>query len=71
MRDFEIFVEDERYDAPTLLFVQMADEARVRAFARRKLEEDRRYLGVEVREHGVRLFGLGTLADVSDGDLSG
>lgn len=64
MRDFEIFVEDERYGTPTLILIQMIDEQRVRDFAQKKLEEDQRHRGIEVRENGLRLFGLGTLADL-------
>ncbi len=64
MRDFELYIEDDRYRTPTLIFVHMSDEQRVRAFAQEKLAEDERHRGIEVRENGVRLFGLGTLADL-------
>jgi hypothetical protein len=64
VRDFELYIEDDRYRTPTLIFVHMSDEQRVREFAEAKLGEDTRHRGVEVRENGVRLFGLGTLADV-------
>ncbi len=57
-------MEDDRYGTPTLIFIQMKDEQRVREFAQQKLEEDKRHRGIEVREKGVRLFGLGTLADL-------
>jgi hypothetical protein len=63
VRDFELYIEDVRYGTPTLSFVQMSDERRVREFAQQRLDEDKRHRGIEVREHGVRLFGLGTLAD--------
>ena len=66
MRDFEIYMEDDRYGTPTLIFIQMKDEQRVREFAQQKLEEDKRHRGIEVREKGVRLFGLGTLAELPD-----
>ena len=71
VRDFEVYVEDVRYGTPTLLFVHMSDEQRVRDFAQLKLDEDKRHRGVEVRENGVRLFGLGTLADVQPEDSAG
>jgi hypothetical protein len=64
VRDFELYIDDDRYRTPTLVFVQMCDERRVQDFARQKLAEDKRHLGIEVRENGVRLFGLGTLADL-------
>ena len=63
VRDFEIYIDDDRYATPTLFFVQVIDEQRAREFAQKKLDEDDRHLGIEVREAGVRLFGLGTLAD--------
>jgi hypothetical protein len=63
VRDFELYIDDDRYRTPTLIFVHMSDEDRVREFAAAKLGEDKRHRGVEVRENGVRLFGLGTLAD--------
>ncbi|HWF76276.1 MAG TPA: hypothetical protein VN694_03780 [Caulobacteraceae bacterium] len=62
MRDFELYIDDVRYRTPTLVFVHMADERRVREFALQKLDEDKRHRGIEVRENGVRLFGLGTLS---------
>jgi hypothetical protein len=57
-------MEDDRYGTPTLIFLQMKDEQRVREFAQKILEEDERHRGIEVRENGARLFGLGTLADL-------
>jgi hypothetical protein len=63
VRDFELYIDDDRYCTPTLAFVTMSDERRVRDFARAKLEESRHHRGIEVREDGVRLFGLGSLVD--------
>jgi hypothetical protein len=62
VRDFELYIEDVRYGTPTLMFVQLKDEQRARELAEAKLNEDKRHRGIEVREHGVRLFGLGSLA---------
>jgi hypothetical protein len=67
VRDFELYIEDDRYRTPTLMFVQAKDEERVRELAQKKLEEDPRHRGVEVREDGVRLFGLGTMSDALEG----
>jgi len=64
VRDFELYIEDDRYRTPTLVLIQAEDEQRARESAQEKLEEDTRHRGIEVRENGVRLFGLGTLADV-------
>ena len=62
VRDFEIYVDDDRYSTPTLILIQVKDDKRALEFAQKKLEEDARHRGVEVRENGVRLFGLGTFA---------
>jgi hypothetical protein len=67
MKDFELYIEDDRYGTPTLVFIQLADMERAREFAQRKLDEDERHRGVEVRADGVRLFGLGTFGDPSEG----
>jgi hypothetical protein len=61
---FEVYIDDARYSTPTLLFIEVKDERRAREFAQMKLDEDARHRGVEVRENGVRLFGLGTLGDL-------
>ena len=63
MRYFELFIDDERSPTPTLMFVEMSDERRVLGYAREKLQESRHYRGIEVFENGLRLFGLGSLAD--------
>jgi hypothetical protein len=63
VRDFELYIDDERYRTPTLVFIQVRDEERAREFAQKKLDEDERHRGVEVWEKGVRLFALGTLVD--------
>ena len=62
VRDFEVYIDDDRYQTPTLVFTRMIDERRVREFAQQKLEENTHHRGIEVREDGVRLFGLGTLS---------
>jgi hypothetical protein len=64
VKNFEVYIDDERYRTPTLIFVQMRDRHRALEFAQKKLHEDRRHLGIEVRENGLRLFGLGTLAEL-------
>jgi hypothetical protein len=65
VRVFELHIDDDRYRIPTLAFMTMSDEQRALEFAQEKLTESRHHLGVEVRENGVRLFGLGTM-EVAD-----
>ncbi len=59
MRDFELYIDDARYETPALVFARMSDERRVREFAQQKLDEDKRHRGVDVCENGVLLFRLG------------
>jgi hypothetical protein len=58
VRDFELYIDDERYCTPTLVFIQVRDEERAREIAQTKLDEDERHRGVEVWENSVRLFRL-------------
>ena len=61
MRVFELHIDDDRYRILTLVFLTMSDQQRALEFAQEKLAESCHHLGVEVRESGVRLFGLGTM----------
>ena len=62
---YTIYIEDERYSIPTLLFVSVTDEAAVRRIAREKLAEPH-HLSVEVRDGETLLFNLGP----SDKDIN-
>ena len=52
MRNFEIYVFDNRYSVPTLNIATLVDEARAREVAERILQESDHHLGVEVSEEG-------------------
>ncbi len=50
MKTYTLYVEDDRYAAPTLLTVEARDDERVRELAQRRLAESPHYLGVEIWE---------------------
>ena len=50
MRNYILYIEDDRYSVPTLEFVTAADDAAARRIAREKLS-NRHHLAVEVREN--------------------
>ena len=58
MRDYALYVEDDRYTVPTLLFVTTTDEAAAERLARKKLRDSPHHLSVEVREADRLLFKL-------------
>lgn len=58
MRDFMMFVRDDRYSVPTLAVVTVEDEARAKAIAARRLSESPHHVAVEVVEQDVTLFRL-------------
>jgi hypothetical protein len=62
MADFEIYIDDGRYSAPSLYLVSAASEARARALAERLLNASAHHRGVELRRQDERLFALGSLA---------
>ena len=49
MRTYTLYIEDDRYSVPTLLFVSASDDASARRIAREKLS-DPHHLAVELRE---------------------
>jgi hypothetical protein len=56
MRTFSCFITDGRYTVPTLDFLIVADEARGRELALRRLMESPFHKAVEVREHGRTVY---------------
>ena len=49
MRNYTLYIEDDRYSVPTLEFVTAANDVAARRVAREKLS-DRHHLSVEIRE---------------------
>ena len=60
---FEFFVDDARYSVPTLLIVDARDEDGALHAAKRLLDDNGHYRGLEAWLNGERLFGLGSYAD--------
>lgn len=59
MRSFELFLDDDRYGAPAVVFVMAADEAGARARASEILLRSPHHVGVEVWSARRRLFAIG------------
>ena len=62
MADYEVFIDDNRYQVPSLYLISAGDEARARAIANELWRSSAHHRGVELRKDGERLLGLGTLA---------
>ena len=60
MKDFQLFIDDDRYSVPTVQIIIVESEDRAREIAQQMMGESRHHLGVEVCEQGRRLFGLGS-----------
>ena len=67
LRQFQLLVDDDRYDAPTLHLVVVGDVIRALAEAERLIDRSTHHRGVEICEHGRRLFGLGSRAQAPRG----
>ena len=62
MPTFEVYIDDDRYEVPSLYFINSRNDAGARAAAQRLLDESPHHQGVELRRDGVRLFAVGSLA---------
>ena len=62
MADYEVYVDDSRYQVPSLYLISASDEARARAIADELWRSSDHHRGVELRKDGERLLGLGSLA---------
>jgi hypothetical protein len=62
MADFEIYIDDERYSAPSLYLVSAANEARARTLAEQLLNASEHHRGVELRRQDERIYALGSFA---------
>lgn len=63
MADYEVYVDDDRYQVPSLYLISALNEARAQAIANELLRSSAHHRGVELRHAGERLLGLGTLAE--------
>jgi len=62
MADYEVYVDDNRYQVPSLYLISASDEARAGAIANEIWRSSQHHRGVELRRDGERLLGLGSLA---------
>ncbi len=62
IRQFQLFVDDDRYTVPSVRFLSARDIVSALAVADRLIDESSHHRGVEVCENGRRLFGLGSCA---------
>ena len=63
MKTFAFYIQDDRYTVPTLKLEILAGDEEAEERAHSLLRQSPHHLGVEVCAEGVRLFGVGTLAD--------
>ena len=59
MKDFQVFVRDDRYSVPTLHVITAADNEGALELARLILSESDHHKGVEVRQGEKLLFAIG------------
>ena len=55
---FELYVDDDRYEVPTLHFSAASDEASVRELAMQLLNDSPHHRGVEVRLNDRRILSV-------------
>jgi hypothetical protein len=64
MADYEVYVDDDRYQVPSLYLITTASsDARACVIVDELLRSSEHHQGVELRRGGERLLGLGSLAD--------
>jgi hypothetical protein len=63
MADYEVYVDDDRYQVPSLYLITASNEARARAIVEELWRSSGHHQGVELHREGERLMGLGSLAE--------
>jgi hypothetical protein len=61
MADFEVYIDDDRYEVPSLYLITAQTEARAKAMANELWRSSKHHRGVELRVNGERLLGMGSL----------
>jgi hypothetical protein len=67
MHAFELYIDDDRYSAPSLVIVEAGSPQRVRVIAHEYLQRSPHFSRVEVYLGSEHLFGLKTSADGQSG----
>jgi hypothetical protein len=68
-RSYSIYIHDDRYSVPTLLFVVADADERARELATQRLAESAHYTGIDVHHEDTLLFSL--KADAGRGQAEG
>ncbi|HEY1427113.1 MAG TPA: hypothetical protein VGF50_10610 [Caulobacteraceae bacterium] len=63
MADYEVYVDDDRYQVPSLYLISALTESRAQAIATELFRSSAHHHGVELRHAGERVLGLGTLSE--------
>jgi hypothetical protein len=61
MADFEVYIDDDRYQVPSLYLITAPSPARAEAMANELWRSSEHHRGVELRRNGERLLGMGSL----------
>jgi hypothetical protein len=61
LRDFQVFITDDRYSVPTLHIVQAASAEAALELARRLVAENLHHLGAEVCDEGIVISSIGVV----------
>jgi hypothetical protein len=70
LRDFQVFVTDDRYAVPTLHIVLAESAESACAMAERLLESSPHHLGVEVYERDLRVLAIGAVGSKEEPDAT-
>jgi len=62
MTSFEIYIDDERYQVPQVVFIMAGDRVAAAQAAVTMMHENRHYRGVELRRDDERIFAAGSFA---------
>jgi hypothetical protein len=66
LREFQVFVTDDRYSIPTLCIVQAPSVARARELAEGIFADSLHHLGVELLDDGECILTLGVITPAKD-----
>jgi len=68
LADFEVYVDDDRYEVPSFYLISAASAARAKVLAEELWRSSAHHRGVELLSDGVRLAAMGSMAEpASDG----
>ncbi|MGH6955833.1 MAG: hypothetical protein ACREEW_04125 [Caulobacteraceae bacterium] len=62
MTDFEVYIDDDRYSVPSFYLIAAPNEAGALAAAEQLWRSSEHHHGVELRQAGERVCGLGSMA---------